>query len=121
MSREPSPTVEAYAGVRYPERPVRVFWRGRWCNVDRVEHQEQRPDCRCFTVRLALDDLSQDDTRCSASRHVRHAGLAGQALQSILDGGRVAQGAVLAGAVVEADVVLKEPLPLLQGSWADAG
>src|SRR3989304_6308237 len=43
---------------------------------------------------------------------------AGQALQSILDGGLVAQGAVLAGAVVEADVVLKEPLPLLQRSWA---
>jgi hypothetical protein len=63
MSREPSPTVEAYAGVRYPERPVRVFWRGRWRNVDRVEHQEQHPDRRCFTVRLAPDDLSQDDTR----------------------------------------------------------
>src|SRR3990172_6239040 len=59
------------------------------------------------------------DLPCSASRQVRHAGLAGQALQSILDGGRVAQGAVLAGAVVEADVVLKEPLPLLQRSWAD--
>src|SRR3989304_4882649 len=51
MSREPAPTVEAYAGVRYPERPVRVFWRGRWHNVDRVEHQEQHPDRRCFTVR----------------------------------------------------------------------
>jgi hypothetical protein len=63
MSREPSPTVEAYAGVQYPERPVRVFWRGRWRNVDRVEHQEQHPDRRCFTVRLAPDDLSQDDTR----------------------------------------------------------
>ena len=63
MSREPSPTVEAYAGVRYPERPVRVFWRGRWRNVDRVEHQEQHPDCRCFTVRLAPDDTTQDDTR----------------------------------------------------------
>jgi len=63
MSRTPHPIVEAYAGVRYPERPVRVFWRGRWCNVDRVEHQEQHPDRRCFTVRLAPDDLSQDDTR----------------------------------------------------------
>ncbi|MDP2674527.1 MAG: hypothetical protein Q8Q00_06445 [Dehalococcoidia bacterium] len=63
MSREPSPTVEAYAGIRYPERPVRVFWRGRWRIVDRVEHQEQRPDCRCFTVRLAADELSQDDNR----------------------------------------------------------
>ena len=44
-------------------RPLRVFWRGRWHNVDRVEHQEQHPDRRCFTVRLAPDDLSQDDTR----------------------------------------------------------
>ena len=63
MSREPSLTVEAYAGARYPERPLRVFWRGRWRNVDRVEHQEQHPDRRCFTVRLAPDDLSPDDTR----------------------------------------------------------
>ena len=63
MSREPSPTVEAYADVRYPERPVRVFWRGRWRAVAEVEHQEQHPDRRCFTVRLAPDDLSQDDTR----------------------------------------------------------
>ena len=63
MSHEPSPTVEAYAGVRYPERPVRVFWRGRWRAVAEVEHQEQHPDRRCFTVRLAPDDLSQDDTR----------------------------------------------------------
>ena len=63
MSREPSPPVEAYAGVRYPERPVRVFWRGRWRAVAEVEHQEQHPDRRCFTVRLAPDDLSQDDTR----------------------------------------------------------
>ena len=63
MSRTPRPIVEAYAGARYPERPLRVFWRGRWHNVDRVEHQEQHPDRRCFTVRLAPDDLSQDDTR----------------------------------------------------------
>lgn len=63
MSQTPHPIVEAYAGARYPERPLRVFWRGRWRNVDRVEHQEQQPDCRCFTVRLAPDNLSQDDTR----------------------------------------------------------
>ena len=63
MSRTPRPIVEAYAGARYPERPLRVFWRGRWHNVDRVEHQEQHTDRRCFTVRLAPDDLSQDDTR----------------------------------------------------------
>jgi len=63
MSRSSGATVEAYAGARYPERPLRVLWQGRWRNVGRVEHQEQRPDCRCFTVLLAPDDLSQDDTR----------------------------------------------------------
>jgi len=63
MSRASRTPVEAYAGARYPERPLRVFWRGRWRIVDRVEHQEQRPDCRCFTVRLAADELSQDDNR----------------------------------------------------------
>ena len=63
MSRASRTGVEAYAGARYPERPLRVFWRGRWHNVDRVEHQEQHPDRRCFTVRLAPDDLTQDDTR----------------------------------------------------------
>ena len=63
MSRTPHPIVEAYAGVRYPERPVRVFWRGRWRAVAEVEHQEQHPDRRCFTVRLAPDDISQDDTK----------------------------------------------------------
>src|SRR3989304_1201792 len=67
-----------------------------------------------------LTSIGQLAVRCSASRHVRHTGLAGQAPQSILDGGGVAQGAVLAGAVVEADVVLKEPLPLQQRSWAGA-
>jgi len=60
----PSPSpVEAYAGARYPERPLRVLWRGRWRTVDRVEHQEQRPDCRCFTVRLTAEEPSLDDTR----------------------------------------------------------
>ena len=63
MSRASRPRVEAYAGARYPERPLRVFWRGRWRNVERVEHQEQGPDCRCFTVRLAPEESSQDDTR----------------------------------------------------------
>ena len=63
MSRASRTDVEAYAGARYPERPLRVFWRGRWRIVDRVEHQEQRPDYRCFAVRLAADELTQDDTR----------------------------------------------------------
>jgi len=63
MSRPPRPLVEAYAGARYPERPLRVHWRGRWRNVDRVEHQEQQPDRRCFNVRLEPDELSRDDTR----------------------------------------------------------
>jgi len=63
MSRTTPARVEAYAGARYPERPLRVLWRGCWRTVDRVEHQEQRPDCRCFTVRLAAEEPSQDDTR----------------------------------------------------------
>lgn len=55
MSPTPPPNriVEAYAGARYPERPLRVLWRGRWRDVAEVEHQEQRPNCRCFAVRLA--------------------------------------------------------------------
>ena len=63
MPREPSLIVEAYAGLRYPERPLRVFWRDRWRDVAAVEHQEQQPDRRCFTVRLAPADAGQDDTR----------------------------------------------------------
>ena len=63
MSRSSGAVVEAYAGTRYPERPLRVLWQGRWRNVARVDHQEQRPDCSCFTVRLAPDYPSQDDTR----------------------------------------------------------
>ena len=63
MSRRPPLIVEAYAGVRYPERPLRVLWRRRWRAVAEVEHQEQRPDRRCFSVRLAPARGSQDDTR----------------------------------------------------------
>ncbi len=63
MSRKPPLTVEAYAGVRYPERPLRVFWRDRWRSVARVEHQEQHPDRRCFSVRLTPTRPGQDDTR----------------------------------------------------------
>jgi hypothetical protein len=63
MSGKPSITVEAYAGVSYPERPLRVLWHGRWRSVAEVEHQEQHPDRRCFVVRLAPAHASQRDTR----------------------------------------------------------
>ncbi len=62
MPPTPSPIVEAYAGTNYPERPLRVFWRNRWHTVAEVEHQEQHPDRRCFTVRLA-PGREQDDIR----------------------------------------------------------
>jgi hypothetical protein len=51
---------------------------------------------------------------------VRDAGLTGQALKSILHGGGVVQSAVEASAVVEAEVVLEEALPVLQRPWSDA-
>ncbi len=63
MSANPSLIVEAYAGLRYPERPLRVFWQGRWRDVAAVEHQEQQPGRRCFTVLLVPGPGSQDDTR----------------------------------------------------------
>ncbi len=65
MSRKAPLVVEAYAGARYPERPLRVLWRSRWRTVAEVEHQEQHPDRRCFTVRLAPSEGHQDDTRLS--------------------------------------------------------
>ncbi len=63
MSQTPNVTVEAYAGVRYPERPLRVLWRNHWRSVAEVEHQEQHPDRRCFIVRLAPAHAEQGDTR----------------------------------------------------------
>ncbi len=63
MSSQPSPPVEAYAGTRYPERPLKVYWGGHWRPVAEVEHQEQHPDRRCFTVRLAPASAEPDDTR----------------------------------------------------------
>ena len=57
---------------------------------------------------------------CSASRHVRHTGLTGQALKRILHRCGVVQSAVEAGAVGEAEVVLEEALPILQRPWSDA-
>ncbi len=63
MSQAQNVTVEAYAGVRFPERPLRVLWHDRWRTVAEVEHQEQHPDRRCFTVRLAPAHAKQGDTR----------------------------------------------------------
>ena len=48
----PRVDVEAYAGANYPERPLRIRWRGRWHRVLSVEHQHQEPHRRCFTVLL---------------------------------------------------------------------
>ncbi len=58
--------------------------------------------------------------RCSASRDVSHAGLLRQALKSLLHGSGVVEGAVEAGAVVEADLVPREAFPILQRPWSDA-
>ena len=54
--------VEAYAGARYPERPLRVLWDGRWRDVAAIDHQEQHEDHRCFHVRLAASAGERDDT-----------------------------------------------------------
>ena len=62
MPPTPSRTVEAYAGTNYPERPLRVFWHNRWRTIAEVEHQEQHPDRRCFTVRLT-PGRERDDIR----------------------------------------------------------
>ncbi len=45
--------VEAYAGAAYPERPLRVRWRGRWRRVLALVSEHREPGRRCFTVRLA--------------------------------------------------------------------
>jgi hypothetical protein len=71
MSPTPSRTVEAYAGTNYPERPLRVFWRNRWRTVAEVEHQEQHPDRRCFTVRLT-PDRQRDDIRLRLCYHYQN-------------------------------------------------
>jgi len=51
---------------------------------------------------------------------VRHTGLTGQALKSILHGGGVVQSAVEAGAVVMAHIVLEKAFPLFQRPWSYA-
>ncbi len=71
MSPTPSPLVEAYAGTSYPERPLRVFWRDRWRTISEVEHQEQHPDRRCFTVRLT-PDRQRDDIRLRLCYHYQN-------------------------------------------------
>ena len=56
--------VEAYAGASYPERPIRVRWRGRWHRVLAVQHQHREPHRRCFTVLLeALPSEPPGDIR----------------------------------------------------------
>ena len=64
----PEVEVEAYAGTRYPERPLRVRWRCRWRRVLKVEHQRQEPDRRCFTVLMA-PELGADDIRMRLCYH----------------------------------------------------
>ena len=66
----PRVEVEAYAGVNYPERPLRVRWRGRWRRVLEVEHQHQEPHRRCFTVVLeALRHEGRRDIRLRLCYH----------------------------------------------------
>jgi hypothetical protein len=56
--------VEAYAGSSYPERPIRVRWRGQWRGVTAVESETREPDSRCFNILLeGLPSDPRDDTR----------------------------------------------------------
>ena len=61
--------VEAYAGAGYPERPLRVLWRGRWHRVLSVEHQYQEPDRRCFIVLLESPATELGDIRLRLCYH----------------------------------------------------
>jgi len=49
--------VACYAGSRYPQRPLRVTWRGAEREVLAVERQWQEPRRRCYLVRLEGDRL----------------------------------------------------------------
>ena len=49
--------VACYAGSRYPQRPLRVTWRGAERDVLAVEREWQEPRCRCYLVRLEGDRL----------------------------------------------------------------
>jgi len=47
--------VACYAGSRYPQRPLRVTWRGGEHEVLAVEREWQEPRRRCYLVRLEGD------------------------------------------------------------------
>jgi hypothetical protein len=47
--------VACYAGSRYPQRPLRVTWRGSEHDVLAVEREWQEPGRRCYLVRLEAD------------------------------------------------------------------
>jgi hypothetical protein len=49
--------VACYAGSRYPQRPVRLTWRGGEHEVLAVEREWQEPRRRCYLVRLEGDLL----------------------------------------------------------------
>ena len=49
--------VACYAGSRYPQRPLRVTWRGAEREVLAVEREWQEPRRRCYLVRLEGDRL----------------------------------------------------------------
>lgn len=49
--------VACYAGSRYPQRPLRVTWRGAERDVLAVEREWQEPRRRCYLVRLEGDRL----------------------------------------------------------------
>ena len=49
--------VACYAGSRYPQRPLRVTWRGGEHEVLAVEREWQEPRRRCYLVRLEGDQL----------------------------------------------------------------
>ncbi|MBI1885839.1 MAG: hypothetical protein HYS09_05960 [Chloroflexi bacterium] len=67
MSAEESPVrVEAYAGARYPERPLRVEWQGVMREVIEIERQWQEPERRCFVLTL------EGDTRLRLCYYFRH-------------------------------------------------
>ena len=49
--------VACYAGSHYPQRPLRVTWRGAERDVLAVEREWQEPRRRCYLVRLEGDRL----------------------------------------------------------------
>ncbi|MGQ9572401.1 MAG: hypothetical protein ACUVV3_04350 [Dehalococcoidia bacterium] len=49
--------VACYAGSRYPQRPLRVTWRGADHDVLAVEREWLEPARRCYLVRIEGDLL----------------------------------------------------------------